>query len=269
VNAVISKDGTKIAYQTIGSGPAIILIPGALAYAHNLEPLAEELSQLFTLHVMERRGRGESGPQGEDYSIDKEVEDLNAIQDKTKAEFVFGHSFGGFLALEAARDNQNFSKIAVYEPGVSISGSINIGWIKRCQQEVSTSNYLDAFTTFVQGLNPKSSKMPHWLMKHILKIAIKNPERQEKYPLLKGTIKEHKEEARLNDTYPKYKEIPAAVLCMYGTKSGDTAKFTAIKLQEAIQNVKAVAMPGFNHLAPEDKPQRIAQELKEFFGQVS
>lgn len=46
----------------------------------------------------------------------------------TGSGFVFGHSFGGFLALEAALKDSAFERMAVYEPGVSIDGSIPIEW---------------------------------------------------------------------------------------------------------------------------------------------
>ena len=84
---------------------------------------ARALSEHFTVHTIERRGRGESGPQGDDYSIVKECEDVLALQAETGAALLVGHSYGGLVALEVARNNKTFSKIAVYEPGVSIDGS--------------------------------------------------------------------------------------------------------------------------------------------------
>ena len=44
---------------------------------------ARALSEHFTVHTIERRGRGESGPQGDDYSIVKECEDVLALQAET------------------------------------------------------------------------------------------------------------------------------------------------------------------------------------------
>jgi predicted alpha/beta superfamily hydrolase len=45
-----------------------------------------------------------------------------ALQAATGASFLVGHSYGGLIALEVARNNKDFNKIAVYEPGVSIDG---------------------------------------------------------------------------------------------------------------------------------------------------
>lgn len=262
---VVSTDGTIISYLTFGTGPAVIVVPGALATASDFAGLAIALAKNFTVHVMERRGRGASGPQGKQYCIEREVEDLFSLQAKTKARYIFGHSFGGFLALEAARNQTAFEKIAVYEPGVAINGSINMKWIPRAQKELEQHRYHAAFTTFVQGLDPNSARLPHWLLSFILKLVIKKNDLQRKYPLLAGTIREHQEEERLANTYAHYKEISAKVMCMYSGGTGDSAKSTAMTLASVIANYQTVAFPKLNHLAPEDKPEAIALELIGFF----
>jgi pimeloyl-ACP methyl ester carboxylesterase len=266
LNFVTSQDGTRIGYETVGHGKPLVLVPGVLAYAHNLSGLAAELAKGFTVHTMERRGRGQSGPQGDNYSILKECEDLNAIQEKTNAQYAFGHSFGGFLLLELARTNHMFKKIAVYEPGVSIDGSIDLKWVARCEQEVLAGRNLDAFTTFVQGSVPQMGKMPHWLAKRILAIAVKKPELEEKYPLLHGMILEHQEEARLDSTYKHYAEIITPTLLMYsGSRSGVNANGIAEKLTAVIPKSTFTSLPKLNHLAPEEKPENVAKSLMTFF----
>src|SRR5947209_8299008 len=123
-HAVLSHDGAKISYLSMGSGPSVLVIPGALSIAAGYVASASALAERFTVHIIERRGRGLSSPQGEDYSILKECEDVLALQQETGVSFLVGHSFGGLVALEVARNNPTFTKIAVYEPGVSIRGSI-------------------------------------------------------------------------------------------------------------------------------------------------
>jgi pimeloyl-ACP methyl ester carboxylesterase len=263
MNNITSKDGTQIAYKVTGRGPALILVPGALALASNFTSLAQELAEHFTVYTIERRGRGESGPQGNDYSIEKEIEDLQALQTKTGAKYVFGHSFGGFLLLEAARNNTIFDKIAVYDPGVSIDGSINMGWILRCQKELEQKKYHDAFTTFVQGLDPKSAKLPHWILAQILRIVMKKSEREQKYPLLAGTIREHNEEAKLDNTFEHYSEIPARVLLMFSDWPAAATAMT--NLASVIPDFQTVTFSDLNHLGPEEKPVQIAQNLIKFY----
>jgi pimeloyl-ACP methyl ester carboxylesterase len=83
---VTSADGTTISYLTAGSGPAVLVVPGALTTAAEFSVLSRELAQNFRVHTVDRRGRGLSGPQGDNYSITKECEDVRALQEKTGAE---------------------------------------------------------------------------------------------------------------------------------------------------------------------------------------
>ncbi len=111
---IFSNDETIISYKTIGRGISIIIIPGVLSTSQNYTSLAVELSSRFTINVIERRGRGLSGSQGQDYKSSKECEDVLALQEKTKSHYLFGHSYGGLIALEIAQFKQPISKIAVY-----------------------------------------------------------------------------------------------------------------------------------------------------------
>src|SRR6266851_1514593 len=101
---VVSRDGTIIAYDKVGSGPPVILIVGALC-SRTLGPsvkLAPMLAEQFTVFAYDRRGRGDSG-ESSPYEVEREVEDLEAlIEQAGGSAFVFGHSSGAVLALNAA-----------------------------------------------------------------------------------------------------------------------------------------------------------------------
>src|ERR1700760_1973202 len=92
--AVTSADGTAVEYLSLGQGPDVLVVPGALALAADLLPLAALLAQRYTVHVVQRRGGGGSGPQGGQYGIARECEDVEAVRAKTGARLIFGHSFG-------------------------------------------------------------------------------------------------------------------------------------------------------------------------------
>ena len=84
-HTVLSRDGTRIGYLSVGGGPSVLVVPGVLSMAADYAAFARALSEHFTVHTIERRGRGESGPQGDDYSIVKECEDVLALQAETGA----------------------------------------------------------------------------------------------------------------------------------------------------------------------------------------
>ena len=54
MNTVTSKDGTSIAYDTQGQGPAIILVGGALNTRLSGSQLAQPLSEHFTVYTYDR-----------------------------------------------------------------------------------------------------------------------------------------------------------------------------------------------------------------------
>lgn len=121
MSTVTSKDGTKIAFDKIGSGPALILVNGAMSYRAfdpTLGQLAEELSKNFTVYNYDRRGRGESTDAGDvsSFKKEREIEDIQAlVEDAGGQAMIFGVSSGGALALEAAAATPGITKAAVYE----------------------------------------------------------------------------------------------------------------------------------------------------------
>ena len=101
---VASKDGTTIAYDKLGQGPALVMVDGALC-SRVMGPgssLAPYLSSHFTVFTYDRRGRGDSTDTAP-YAVEREIEDLDAvIAEAGGSAYVFGLSSGAALALEAA-----------------------------------------------------------------------------------------------------------------------------------------------------------------------
>ena len=115
---VTSADGTRIAYEVTGSGPALVIVDGALCHRGMgpSRPLAQQLASQFAVHVYDRRGRGESDPGATAYHPDREVEDLAAVIVAAGGHaHLFGASSGAALALRAAQAGLPVDRIAVYE----------------------------------------------------------------------------------------------------------------------------------------------------------
>ena len=112
-----SKDGTRIAYERTGSGPALVLVDGALNSRNfgAAKDVATALADSYTVYWYDRRGRGESGDTLP-YAPAREVEDLAAVIAAAGGDaFVMGQSSGGALALEAAASGVAMTKVASYE----------------------------------------------------------------------------------------------------------------------------------------------------------
>jgi pimeloyl-ACP methyl ester carboxylesterase len=129
LSRVISKDGTAIAYERMGSGPAVVLVTGGLDDGAENAPLATELTRSFTVYNYNRRGRGASGDTLP-YALEREIEDIDAlIAEAGGSAHVYGVSSGGALALEAAAAGAAIAKVAVYEVPYSIDDDAAKRWL--------------------------------------------------------------------------------------------------------------------------------------------
>jgi len=117
---VMSKDGTPIAYERSGDGPAVILVGGLVDRTENM-PLAQELAEHFTVYIYDQRGRGDSGDT-QPYDVRREIEDLGAVMALAGGSaHVYGASAGGALGLEAAAAGLAIDRLAVYEVSYGIT----------------------------------------------------------------------------------------------------------------------------------------------------
>jgi len=113
-----SADGTTIAYETLGSGPALIVVDGAMCYREfgPARDLAKALADRYTVHIYDRRGRGASG-NTLPWNEDREIDDLAALLDAAGGQaYLLGTSSGAVLAADAANQLDGFTKLALYEP---------------------------------------------------------------------------------------------------------------------------------------------------------
>lgn len=113
-----SRDGTLIAFDRTGSGPALILVEPAghfraLSVFDELVPL---LAPDFTVCRYDRRGRGESGDTAP-FAPEREVEDLAAVVGAVGGRaFAYGYSSGALLALHAAAKGAPLAGLVLMEP---------------------------------------------------------------------------------------------------------------------------------------------------------
>ncbi|MGW7445668.1 alpha/beta fold hydrolase [Kitasatospora sp. NPDC054795] len=121
MNTVVSTDGTVLACSVTGSGPAVVLVDGALCH-RGMGPsasIAEQLAARHTVWTYDRRGRGDSGDTPP-FAVEREIEDLAAvIAAAGGSAHVLAHSSGAALALRAAAAGTGITRLAVYEPPFS------------------------------------------------------------------------------------------------------------------------------------------------------
>ena len=155
MNKVISKDGTEIAYDKTGKGPALILVDGALMYRAfgSMPELANLLAPHFTVITYDRRGRGASS-NIQPYNLQNEIDDLDAlIREAGGSAFLYGISSGACLALEAAIQlGTKVKKLAMYEPPYNTENSSRQAWMdyrKQLDEALAAGRKGDAVVLFM------------------------------------------------------------------------------------------------------------------------
>ena len=116
---VISRDGTRIAYDHVGQGPAIILVAAAMQF-RGFDPATAEMGRQlaargFTVVNYDRRGRGESA-EATSFTLQDELDDITALIAVGGGEAaLFGSSSGGAICLAAAAAGLPITKLALWE----------------------------------------------------------------------------------------------------------------------------------------------------------
>jgi pimeloyl-ACP methyl ester carboxylesterase len=127
MSTVTSKDGTQIAFDKIGSGPAVIIVNGAMQF-RAFDPFMAKFAQMlsaqnFTVYNYDRRGRGECGDT-QPFAKEREIEDLQALVAEAGGKaMVLGFSSGCAVTLDAAAVTPGITKVALYEPPFIVDDS--------------------------------------------------------------------------------------------------------------------------------------------------
>src|SRR5256714_15492140 len=155
MNTLRSKDGTTIAFDKQGDGPALILVDGAMSTrsSGSKPELAKLLAQHFTVYSYDRRGRGASGDT-KPYAVEREIEDVDALIDEAGGSaFVYGHSSGGCLALDATVQlGGKIKKLAIYEAPYNDDPEAQKAWgeyLENLTQALASDRRGDAVALFI------------------------------------------------------------------------------------------------------------------------
>ena len=276
--AVTSQDGTAIGYRQVGHGEGVLLIHGGMQAAQSFMQLATALSSDYTVTVMDRRGRGQSGPFGANYSLARDVQDVAAVLHQTGAQNIFGLSSGAIIALQSALALPNIRKLAVYEPPLSVNHSTDTTWLPRFDREIAQGDLAAAMVTVMKGTGDTSafSKLPRFLTVPLLRLAVRAQSGEvqgDDVPLAALIPTMHYDLQVVNetaDTLPTFAAVKADVLLLGGSNSALFLKSTLDRLSRVLPHVRRVEFKGFDHVAAanDGHPLQVAQVLSQFFGQA-
>ena len=279
-----SKDGTLIEYRQLGHGPGVVMLHGAMESAQSHMKLAEGLADSFTVYLPERRGHHLGIPSVKDYSIQKEVEDLEALLAKTDSHHVFGVSAGGLICLQAALTLPTIHKVALYEPALIVGGSASTAFLPRYDREITQGKIAAALITGMKGAQlgpPVFNVMPRWLLELITTMTMKQEDKDVKgddvtMRALAPTLHyDFQLVAQMAETLKNFQAIRAEVLLLGGSKSPAWLKAALDALTETLPNARRIEFPGLDHGGSSDisntnrfgQPEIVAPELRQFFAE--
>jgi pimeloyl-ACP methyl ester carboxylesterase len=255
---VTSMDGTIIAYDKAGNGPALILVLGALNSRKSGTKLAKLLAARFTVITYDRRGRGNSTDTAP-YSPQCEVEDISALIDGVgETIYLYGHSSGAALALEAAMKlPKKIGKLAIYEVPYTIDKDARKAvneYYKALKMLLADGSKDDAVALFVQsvGVSDKQiqamMRMPMW--KGLVKLA--------------PTLVYDSEVLGVGHTLPaaRLSQITIPTLVMHGGAGAQMMRDAARAVSEAIPLAQLRTLAKQTHGV---SPIVLAPVLEEFF----
>ena len=160
-HTVNTKDGSTLSYYSIGHGPGLLILHGAMNYALGSLELAELLADSYTVYMLSRRGRGLSGayprpvtdlkavlpvtgskdeerkghcqrtysPDFTSAVLATELTDLDLVVEATGVEYILGISSGAILSMEAClsgpgslpKFTSTVKKVVIFEPPLQFS----------------------------------------------------------------------------------------------------------------------------------------------------
>ncbi len=258
--AVPSSDGTRIAYRQSGTGPAVVMVHGAMADHSTLARVVPLLAPRVTVYAVDRRGRGSSGD-GPDYALEREYDDVAAVVDAVAEQTggpvtLYGHSFGATVALGAALRTPRVGRLALYEPAFRGVFDYPPGLLGRLGALVATGRSEEAVTLAFRervGLSPGDvdalRQLPSWAS------------RVEAAPTVP---RELELDATLAFDPAPYGDLTVPTLLLVGERSPAGQQAVVRAVDEALPDSRIVVLPGQGHMAQATAPELVARALIRF-----
>jgi pimeloyl-ACP methyl ester carboxylesterase len=268
-HTVETSDGGHLRVSSFGDGPGVVLVCGTNTVAPTYYRTARRLSTSLPVHVYDRRGRPGSSLQPHDYSMHTEVADLGRVLDATGSTMVFGHSYGGAVALEAGLQLP-VGRIAVYDAVPNIGGAVPTHFLPEFESAVQRGDVHRAVSILGKGISAKlnTSPLPEPAFQAVVRLLAIATRKGRAW---KGTVHSAVNELTLLDGHrpsaERYAGIPVPVLVLFGSRSDEFYRVIAQALSAELLHGRCTAVPGADHGALDTAPRMLISHLSEFFAQ--
>jgi pimeloyl-ACP methyl ester carboxylesterase len=262
METVTSSDGTQIAYDRYGEGPAVILVNGALGYRKfkTMEQIATALSEHCTVINYDRRGRGDSGPAGP-ASVEREVDDLAALIDAVGGRAsLMGYSSGSAVALRAAAAGIGVEKLVLYETPFKTDPDAKFprdDYAARLEPLIAADDRMGAAKHFLRNVGVPGPMVSVMSLVPMFKRFGANGHTLMFDYLALGDQNMHGSPLRAEE----WATVTCPTLVVYGSKTYPSLKHASRSLAGALADATLRDLPGQKHAV---KPDAIAPVVAEF-----
>lgn len=254
---IISKDGTEISFLRRGNGPPLLLVHGTTADHTRWLPIIPHFEKQFTVYVVDRRGRGESGD-SPDYHLLRESEDIAAVVEAIdEPVFLLGHSYGGLVALEAALLTDNIKRLILYEPPVPAGKPFYPpGVPDRMQPLIDNGEFESALEIFLKEV----VKMPDYEFEKYRQL----PAYKKRIQIVPTIPRETMVEKFYSFQPDKFADLQVPALLLLGGDSPLVFREATELVDSALPDSRIVIMPGQQHIAMDTNTELFVNEVKKF-----
>ncbi|GAT89216.1 MULTISPECIES: alpha/beta hydrolase [Paenarthrobacter] len=255
--------GSKAPAETAG----VVLVHGTLVTDALYWPFARTLSVMLgrPVHSYNRRGRGHSAPQPPGYSVDTEIADLQSVMEKSGSTDVVAHSYGGFVALQAAR-RTTINRLVTYDAAVSLSGNLSSRWRPELEEAVTAGQLDQAWAHLVQGLGTAGpiSYLPMRALRTLSVLSAQTRLGLEMRSLLPTAVVEMRAVLDADAHIGDFTKISTPTLMLSGGWSPSYFAETARALAGAVPAIAFAQVPLQFHEGPLRPGRRLAARVARF-----
>ena len=259
VLSIVSPDGTKLGVERVGSGPPLVAVHGGIGDRSRWTLLKERVADRFTLHLLDRRGRGASTEESrEPYALEREVDDVLAVIEAVGEPVRYlGHSYGALIGLEPLARTSAIERALLYEPPFDTPGHVMIAaaTLDRIEARIDAGDREGALETFyreVLGADPEPFKLlPMW-------------------PVRLAIVHTIVREGRIGLTYrldpARFAGVATPTRILLGTESPGPFRASALAAAGAIPGSEVVPLPGEGHTMIDTDPGGFVRHVVDFLG---
>ncbi len=227
--------------------PLVVLVHGSMDRSAGVLKLSRRLDTAYRVVRYDRRGYGRSRPHPGPFGMDSQVDDLVGVLDG-RAAIVFGHSYGGNVALAlATRRPDLVRRVAVYETPLS--------WLDWWPGSTAGADALatrgepaDAAERFIRRLigDERWARLPE---------KTRTARRAEGVAMV----------GELTDLRDRAPWDPAAVtmpvVAMHGSEGAAHHQLSTAYLSDVLLDCRVVEISGARHFGPNTHPDEVAEVI--------